>query len=110
MTYGYMCDKGRALRSLTSYTLSLPPYLLTDPAPLVRLRARLRFNTTNLNYSAHKRGLSDSPLCSHCNTQETTYHTLLDCPLHHHARYTLINELNARGYQLKLEYIVHPNN
>lgn len=76
-------------------------YLFLEPAPVQRLRARLRLNASALNAPLHRRcpRLAPSPSCVHCSLQlarttpETVPHVLLVCSCYAAARDTFVEEV-----------------
>ena len=58
--------------------------------------SRLRMGLSALNSHRHNYNFINSPICNLCNRgSETTFHFLISCPAHQHARLTLFNHLQT---------------
>lgn len=82
------------------YKLLIPPektasYILTEPRPIARLRARIRLNRPSFNASLFKRRLASTPKYPHCQSAEDIEHVLLECHAYDPAPHRLINALSS---------------
>ena len=58
--------------------------------------SRLRMGLSALNSHRHNYNFINSPICNLCDGEsETTFHFLITCPAHHHARQVLFNHLQT---------------
>ena len=82
------------------YKLLIPPekaasYILSEPRPVARLRARIRLNRPSFNASLFKRRLVPTPTCPNCEAAEDIEHVLLECHAYDPARYQLVAALKS---------------
>jgi hypothetical protein len=101
-------QKGKYLLQLyrTPIAPRLPTYIRIEQKPLVLIRAKLRFDLTMLNSSAHSRCAVNNAACPHCPTKtETRNHVLLRCPAYSVYRSSLSTALRK---PLTLQLILNP--
>lgn len=93
----HQSDFSRVLRQLQPSPCPTA-YILNDSRSAAVLRARIRFNRSNLNHSLYRRTLADSPDCLICpGVAETEHHALFDCPAFDFPRHLCFNALSAFG-------------
>jgi hypothetical protein len=103
-------DSGKYLLKLYhQFSAPLPHYIKTDPHHVCNLRARLRFDLSDLNLSAFTREKVNNAACPFCiNTTESRNHTLLFCPHFHLQRLALCRSLHINIDNLKIDNILDP--
>jgi hypothetical protein len=106
--HGPACGK-QLLRLCPNFSPHLPPYIKLDLKPICNIRARLRFDTNNLNFSSFTRRQVNNAACPFCpNIVESRNHTLLACPRFLPQRQSLCHSLNLGLNQLQLSHILSP--
>jgi hypothetical protein len=96
------------LRLYTDFIPKLPIYIKTDTKAICSMRARLRFDRSNLNFSAYIRGQVNNAACPFCrNITETREHTLLTCPFFYIPRLSLSHSLNININDININHILN---
>ena len=94
---------GDSLKPLLCLSNSLPSYLLLDDKLTCTIRARLRFNRSNMNTSLFKMNMSTHTSCPYCPFEEETLdHVIHTCPIYNMPQHPLRNNLTQSLAQINI--------